>query len=119
MNKDEMLTRLTIVLETIDLSELMPDREVIAICSDWIDEYMSRWPEDHWVTINPDWDLNLFITNKEERAVLYPVVKRQTKTNDGAWLLYSYNPHTTDVYLYPGFIINLRGPGKVKNHVRC
>lgn len=45
----------------------------------------SDFPEDVWLTIAPEWDLNLFVDEEKVqcRATLYPVVNGQTAIQRG------------------------------------
>jgi len=50
-----------------------------------IANHITKWPDDEWVAIAPDWDLNLW-TDEESGvhgATLYPVKNGNTDTKKG------------------------------------
>jgi hypothetical protein len=46
-----------------------------------IGKYLKQWPEDHWISISPDWDLNLWADDGVRGADLYVVKDGSTLTD--------------------------------------
>lgn len=46
-----------------------------------VNNWQGEWPEDDWIAISQDWDLNLYEDEDDGRgATLYPVVDMNTVT---------------------------------------
>jgi hypothetical protein len=45
--------------------------------------FIDEWPEDEWISLDPDWDLNLSEDDEGKRyADIYHVVNEETQTDD-------------------------------------
>lgn len=45
-------------------------------------DHSKCWPEDEWIQLSPDWDLNLWMqTSEKKAATIYPMVAGQTLTS--------------------------------------
>jgi hypothetical protein len=54
--------------------------KALRICADkW-----STCPEDEWIRIDKDWDLNIVFSNGYRHAYLHPV--KDGKTDTGSWI---------------------------------
>ncbi len=55
--------------------------DIKKIASDWIEKNVNKdeWPEDDWVSLNDDYDLNIYIDDDEKkRATVFPVIDGET-----------------------------------------
>ena len=41
-------------------------------------QHLQDFPEDEWIGIDPEWDLNLWLEEETPRATIYPVVNGET-----------------------------------------
>ncbi|MBN1370432.1 MAG: hypothetical protein JW987_00615 [Anaerolineaceae bacterium] len=57
-----------------------------------------QWPDDDWISISHDWDLNVFKDDNVLRMAIYPVVGGQTKTEKAAWSYPEQQSHLTPTH---------------------
>ncbi len=65
------------------------DDPIVCVARRWLVDYLrgltEPWPEDDWITLSNDWDINLW-TDEEDgsrHAVIYPVANGSTRTQRG------------------------------------
>lgn len=61
--------------------------DIKQIALDWIKEHINEanWPEDDWISLTDDYDLNIYIDDDgKKRATIFPVIDGET--NVETWL---------------------------------
>ena len=55
--------------------------DIKATAKAWIDQNIkaNKWPEDEWVSLNSEYDMNIYIDDDgKKRATLFPIIDNET-----------------------------------------
>lgn len=65
---------------TLEVSQNIIDKAWTAIV-EYLADNGGMWPEDHWIELGDDYDLNIFMGVYNRKADIYLVVDGKTKTD--------------------------------------